>query len=528
MNEKKYFKLTPFKLQVLQSFPFIDADFDALTNYELLCKVVEYLNLTIDNVNNIEDNLDELNANFITLKNYVDNYFDNLDVQDEINNKLDEMAESGELTDIIAQYLGLAGVFGYDTIADMSDALNLADGSICRCLGQNTYNDGKGAFYKVRQVTVDDTIDGFNIVALLAGNTIIAERLPNYYINAINTTLNIMNTRKAIIIGDSYANRTNSWADRLQAMLNLSNSNCVIKRVSGVGFYATQNNVNFSTMVVDNISIPANEVTDIIVCGGYNDRNATDTQLNEAFSNFVTICNTTYPNAKIYVGFIGWANLDVGTANEWSDIVNTLALARLRYINMCCDHPKVYYLNNVEYTLHDVSLIDDSGFHPTDDGQNKLAENIKQAYETGSCNVLSMQVNLTSNLELESYITEITSGTIYGSIENGRSRLWGNNALYLTFDQTTSFNLSNDITIGTLDAGFVQGRANSVTCSVAVLVNTKNNSYFAVPGILYISGGIVKLRARTLNRNGTNWVTDSIKYIQVDGINITCDSMFQY
>ena len=36
--------LTPFKLCVLQNFPFIEADFDARTNYQLLCKVVEYLN----------------------------------------------------------------------------------------------------------------------------------------------------------------------------------------------------------------------------------------------------------------------------------------------------------------------------------------------------------------------------------------------------------------------------------------------------------------------------------------------------
>ena len=118
MKEKKYIKLTPFKMQVLQSFPFIDADFDALTNYELLCKVVEYLNITIDNVN-------LLNDDFKVLYDYVHDYFKNLDVQEEINNKLDDMAESGELTDIIAQYLGLAGVLAFDTVSDMKNATNL-------------------------------------------------------------------------------------------------------------------------------------------------------------------------------------------------------------------------------------------------------------------------------------------------------------------------------------------------------------------------------------------------------------------
>ena len=98
MNERNYFKLTPFKMQVLQSFPFIDADFDALTNYELLCKVVDYLNKTISNVN-------LLNDDFTELYDYVHDYFDNLDVQEEINNKLDKMAEDGTLSSLLAPYL---------------------------------------------------------------------------------------------------------------------------------------------------------------------------------------------------------------------------------------------------------------------------------------------------------------------------------------------------------------------------------------------------------------------------------------
>lgn len=97
-EEKKFIKLTPFKMQVLQSFPFIDADFDAITNYELLCKVVDYLNTTVDNVNVLE-------SDFKELYNYVHDYFDNLDVQEEINKKLDEMAESGELTALISNYI---------------------------------------------------------------------------------------------------------------------------------------------------------------------------------------------------------------------------------------------------------------------------------------------------------------------------------------------------------------------------------------------------------------------------------------
>ena len=95
MKENNDFKiLKPFKLWCMENFPFIEADFDAITNYELLCKIVEYLNNTMSDVN-------ILGENFIDLKEYVYNYFDNLDITEDINNKLDEMAEDGTLARII-------------------------------------------------------------------------------------------------------------------------------------------------------------------------------------------------------------------------------------------------------------------------------------------------------------------------------------------------------------------------------------------------------------------------------------------
>ena len=102
LEYKKYkYKLTPFKLCVLQNFPFIEADFDAITNYQLLCKVVEYLNHVIDNQNTVEDNFKIMTDNLNTLYNFLDT----LDLQDEVNNKLDEMAEDGTLKDILDELL---------------------------------------------------------------------------------------------------------------------------------------------------------------------------------------------------------------------------------------------------------------------------------------------------------------------------------------------------------------------------------------------------------------------------------------
>lgn len=86
-----------FRCCVLQNFPFIEEDFDSLTTYELICKVVEYLNNTITQTNNNTLQVQELTKQFNDLKEYVDNYFANLDVQDEINNKLDQLINEGKI-----------------------------------------------------------------------------------------------------------------------------------------------------------------------------------------------------------------------------------------------------------------------------------------------------------------------------------------------------------------------------------------------------------------------------------------------
>lgn len=49
--------------------------------------------------------IDQYTAVVIEFRNFVTNYFDNLDVQQEINNKLDEMADSGELYNIMLPFM---------------------------------------------------------------------------------------------------------------------------------------------------------------------------------------------------------------------------------------------------------------------------------------------------------------------------------------------------------------------------------------------------------------------------------------
>lgn len=98
-----YKNLSPFKWFVLENFPFIEADFDALTEWQLFCKIGKEINKIIDSQNIVGEQAENLTNSFNTLYNYVHNYFDNLDVQEEINKKLNIMAQDGTLENIINQ-----------------------------------------------------------------------------------------------------------------------------------------------------------------------------------------------------------------------------------------------------------------------------------------------------------------------------------------------------------------------------------------------------------------------------------------
>ena len=184
MNNFDYKYMTPFKWFVLENFPFIENDFEAINNYRLFSKVVEYLNKMKDNVNLTGQQMENLTNAMIELQNYVNNYFENLDVQEEINNKLDEMVEAGTLQEIIADYLNSKAIFGFDTVNDMKQATNLINGSYAKTLGFYSKNDGGMATYKIRTITNDDVVDEMFIIALNDEN-LIAELVYNSNINVL-------------------------------------------------------------------------------------------------------------------------------------------------------------------------------------------------------------------------------------------------------------------------------------------------------------------------------------------------------
>lgn len=225
-----------FRRFVIQNFPFIEEDFDALTDYALICKVIEYLNTVItsqnelvaeverfegdvnDEINTFETNItadfDRLEGLFNDLQSFVDNYFDNLDVQEEINNKLEEMADDGTLQEIITTYIQSNVAWTFDTVADMKVATNFVDGSFAQTLGYYAKNDGGASMYKIRTKTGEDVPDEMLLVAI--GEDLVAELI-------YDTTIN---SKQCGLRGDG----TTDESTKLSTFLNLDIQNKVINK----------------------------------------------------------------------------------------------------------------------------------------------------------------------------------------------------------------------------------------------------------------------------------------------------------
>ena len=121
-----YKTLTPFRYWCQKVLPLVYDD--SLSYYELLCKVVDYLNKTMEDVETLHGDVTNLHTAYEELQGYVNNYFSTLDVQEEINNKLDEMASNGTLIELFSKVTKYVYIVDIDNTGntDVTEKINSA------------------------------------------------------------------------------------------------------------------------------------------------------------------------------------------------------------------------------------------------------------------------------------------------------------------------------------------------------------------------------------------------------------------
>ena len=536
MNKFEYKNLTPFKWFVLENFPFIEADFDALTEWQLFCKLGKEINKIIDSQNIVGEQAETLTNAFNNLKNYIDNYFNNLDVQDEINNKLNEMAESGQLTDIIAQYLHLAGILAYDTKNDMKNASNLTNGSICKTLGDDVYNDGKGNFYKIRTITSNDVVDNINIVALQISDTLIAEKIPNYYINKNTTDINNINIKlnniynknyefknhTTIMIGDSYGVGTTSggtiegWCDRVKSILEIPNEKYYKFVEGGAGFVKTGlSGHTFLTLLQNNINniTNKNDVTTIIVCGGYNDNSANIDNLNNAIQSFMNYVKQNFPNAKVYCGMVGNSGAQT---DDGANIRTNLGGHIIRCYQNIIIHGG-YYLNGIENIMKDyIDFMSDDNIHPNEFGYIWLSAYIVNALITGHADFITGLIGSTVTSKI------CNDFLLYSAISNNLVTIESKDLL-ITLKQPTT--IRDDIVLGSVKMACYRGTGN-MAIPVKFYLQTTDTKFYGGMGLLKIhNNGDVQLLVQQLTNDGNAYIeTQNVYIIYIQAFNYTLSS----
>lgn len=209
------------------------------------CKFLQ--DTVIPTLNNNATAVAELQALFIQLKDYVDNYFTNLDVQQEINNKLDEMAEDGTLAQIINQYISNC-ILSFKNVETMKANTYAIENSICRTLGFYNENDNGGSYYIISSTELPYSISLNN----------------GLYANFINPSKSNINVKQFGIVGDGVTDDTSSFTLLLNYIKNIggniiNNSNILLKSsISIEDFTANCNLEGNGSFIFDLTSIAQN------------------------------------------------------------------------------------------------------------------------------------------------------------------------------------------------------------------------------------------------------------------------------
>lgn len=307
-------------------------------------------------------------------------------------------------------------------------------------------------------------------------------------ISELDTKVQNIHKRKYLFIGDSYGDGQGAdgpivgWIEKVVGYLGLTVDDYYSMPRGGHGFYSTGDSaVKFLTDVQATESLMGDltSYTDIVVCAGFNDSQATIANVDTAISQFCAYVKTKFTNAKIWIGEIGWSYLPAYT----QQLVGTISAYQ------GCGKYGATYMTNIEYSLHDYRMFQSDNYHPNADGQISVAKNLVNCLMNGSCDVIFPSGNVA--LTLGAGMTAPTS-LLYMHLNNGSVNI---------FPTTWNITFTTPITVLTKELGtiaklYLMGLSGFTSIPVQLYLYGTIGAVavYAGAGHITINGGVVTLQ----------------------------------
>jgi lysophospholipase L1-like esterase len=382
---------------------------------------------------------------------------------------------------------------------------------------------GEGGFYKVGSVFAS----GGGMVS--ASGAWIFESLSTELGNDVDemaARLNKITQRNFILIGDSYlAGQTpdgdiDSWGVYLKNLL--PEYSFSIHAIKGSGFGSTVSGKNFLD-ALKQYTGDKSIITDIIVCGGYNDAatSITTSAVLTGIANFISYVNQNFLNAKIHIGYIGATN----NGKVLERIKEAIRIYRASGSKGCG------YISNMEYTLKNTQFFTSDGVHPNQIGQKNIAWNLASYLTTGNVSVIQEK----EDCEVIAPSTVTAGITLYTGLNNEIVSLYHPTNEYLKFSGLSATKMNgaegSRVTLGTLTNSSIIGNqttssvaTSTANASVSIPINVKTASgWYTGIGTLEIISLNVVLRLNIMKNSA--YLNEVVTGIIIPSFTATFDSL---
>ena len=291
----------------------------------------------------------------------------------------------------------------------------------------------------------------------------------------------IIQNKKYVLIGDSYGQgytpdgSVNGWCTIFRDRLGLNENNCIIITAGGTSFAHT--GYKWSDLVLEQAEDGA--VTDLILLGGYNDNPYTEEEIRAGMEAFKQACDVKYPNAAVYVGFVGRSTVN-------SQVSYNLYRCAGWYQKYCGWY-NMKHLAGMKDALYDAyTMLSSDGYHPNQNGNNAIARALCNAYLGGDASVISNYSNLTltpsnnwDSLNDNNLIGVTFADGVYHLTCRGRLTLTGQS-------HTITGNGDNWIELGNISDGYMCGDYYGRTVTTINMIIRSGSSYYHCDGALKI------------------------------------------